>query len=238
VHTIRCLNSLSSGEFIFFRPSGSQLVIYMRAIHFIKGNYYHIYNRGVDKRLIFHNGYDRRRFLNTSEKILQSQDEQKENYPRIHTFCLMSNHYHFILEEKRKGGISKFMARLGNSYTKYFNTRYDRSGRLFSSSFKAKHVYNDRYLTYLSAYIHLNPLGILTNDLSVTDKHIKKLAKYRWSSLSNYLDGDGFSFVETQKILSYFSTPADYLLYLKHAAMMPNFKDVSPTFEKNKAGQP
>jgi hypothetical protein len=75
----------------------------------------------------------------------------------------MPNHFHLLVQEKdEKGkGVSKFMQKLMTSYTMYFNTKYERTGALFSSSFKARHVTRDEHLKYLFAYIHLNPRSVI-----------------------------------------------------------------------------
>jgi putative transposase len=98
----------------------------------------------------------------------------------IGAYCLMPNHFHILVREKDENGkgISKFMQKLMTSYTMYFNKKYDRTGALFGSSFKAQHVTNDNHLKYLFAYIHLNPKKIIDS---------KKLSAYQYSSYQDYL---------------------------------------------------
>lgn len=182
----------------------------MRKNTFVGGEYYHIYNRGVEKRDIFLNDDDRWRFL-TLLVLLQGDTyvpqigrvvpyvkhlvsdisvnaiERRSIFRDILTnrtvelvgFCLMPNHFHLILHEMNGKGISRFMQRLGDSYTKYFNTKYERSGHLFNGVFQAVHIDNDEYLTYLSAYIHLNP-----HELTAWRR---KEATYPWSSFQDYV---------------------------------------------------
>ncbi len=183
-----------------------------RKIIFSVGEYYHLYNRGVEKRLIFLDQYDRQRFILsiylcnsnkpadlgcllrrglTSSNIFKLNREEKLVY--IGAWCLMPNHFHILLKEKVEGGIALFMQKLLTSYTMYFNAKYQRTGSLFGGSFKAKHIDSDVYLNYLYAYIHLNPIGII--DQGWKDKRLRNrkvaekfITEYAYSS---YLDWSG-----------------------------------------------
>lgn len=183
----------------------------MRAIHPTTGEYYHVYNRGTDKRDIFLDNFDRRRFLvameelnqkgsvvNFSRRVLieaelrskESRGESaKDASPKlvdIICYCLMPNHFHLIIKQLVDGGVSGFMHKLGTSYTNYFNKKYDRTGVLFQGAYKVKHIQNDSYLLHLSRYIHLNPLELIGHfEYGSIDWHV--LERYPWSSLSSYL---------------------------------------------------
>jgi putative transposase len=147
----------------------------MRKHTFTTGEYYHVYNRGVDKRNIFTDGHDLERFietvnvLNTIDSLggLKEYKYLKNNtfrHPmsetsplvKIISFCILDNHFHFVLRQEADGGISKFMQKLGNGYTKYFNARQDRSGSLFQGGFKSKYIHNNEYLLNIFAYVSLN----------------------------------------------------------------------------------
>ena len=153
----------------------------MRKVKFQNENYYHIYNRGVDKRDIFLNNKDYVRFL-TSMREFNNVDPvgslyrlnqikkapkplrfSKENRRglgasvEVICYCLNPNHYHFLLKQLVDGGISKFMLKLGSGYTTYFNKKYNRSGSLFEGTFKAVLVKKYGYILWLSAYINGNP---------------------------------------------------------------------------------
>jgi REP element-mobilizing transposase RayT len=141
----------------------------MRNIEFTTGEYYHVYNRGVEKRAITAEGYDSKRFiqsireLNAIEPIGTIYENSFRNDRKninslvdIVCFCLNLNHYHILLRQKEDRGTEKFMHRLGTAYTKYFNNKYKRVGPLFQGRFKAKHVTDNDYLLHLSAYINLN----------------------------------------------------------------------------------
>jgi len=144
-----------------------------RKIKFITGEYYHIYNRGVDKRQIFTNNGDYMRFINCVNKFNQ-------DLVSFVTYNLVNNHYHFALKQLKDGGITKLMHKLGIGYTLYFNKKYHRSGSLFESVFKAIHIDSEDYLLFLCKYIHNN-----------TEKHgLAKNKNWVWSSYSQYFSND------------------------------------------------
>ncbi|MEA2112443.1 MAG: transposase, partial [Patescibacteria group bacterium] len=144
----------------------------MRKEPFLIGKYYHIYNRGTDKRIIFSDVFDLQRFIQSMEEfnvvdptggIYNNKFKNREKFrissPKLVDFvcyCLNPNHYHFILSPLVDNGIEKFMQKLGAGYTKYFNEKYQRSGVLFQGRYKSIYISSDKYLMYLSAYINLN----------------------------------------------------------------------------------
>ncbi len=178
------------------------------------GEIYHIYNRGTDKRLIFMDDSDRDRFIEllffcNSTKAVRLDDlhrnfaqgrtlrELFRSYDREDTlvslvaYCLMPNHFHLLIHEKQEGGITKFMQKLSNGYTGYFNKKYQRRGVLFSGKYKIQHVDSDRYLKYLLSYIHLNPVKLIEpkwKETGIKNRSGAKiyLTKYRYSSYQDY----------------------------------------------------
>ncbi len=131
--------------------------------------YYHVINRGLDKRDIFLNDKGHQIFL----EILA---ESCETFGvMVHAYCLMSNHYHLLLQTP-KGNLSKFMQRINGLYTRRFNKFVGGDGPIFRGRFKSKLVEEERYLLTLSRYIHRNPIDF-----------VKSLADYRWSSYPAYL---------------------------------------------------
>ncbi len=129
---------------------------------------YHVYNRGVDKRVVFIDHHDYIRFylslayFNVVEptqnynlaKISHKTDSSK--LVQIHAYALISNHFHFILEQVTDNGISEFMKRVSGGYTAYFNEKYDRSGALFQGRFKRVHIEHDSQYNYLFVYVNEN----------------------------------------------------------------------------------
>ena len=144
-----------------------------RKTPFAPNEYYHVYQRGIEKRPIFLDEEDRRRFVrllyacNTPERIsIRSlgvatifEFERGDSLTDVGAYCLMDNHFHLLLRERTEGGISAFMQKLMTAYTMYFNAKYNRSGRLYQGPFGAQHLNTDKYLKYIFAYIHLNPVS-------------------------------------------------------------------------------
>jgi len=177
------------------------------------GEYYHLYNRGTDKRKIFLDQHDYTRFLmllylcNSDESVNIRNFFKNQNKTvgeifsvecgippiSVGAFCLMPNHFHLLVRQERDNGISQFMQKLGTAYTMYFNKRNNRTGSLFQGTFKTKHAQNDIYLKYLFAYIHLNPAKIIEPQWKeVGVKNLKKLKEfvknYEYSSYPEYTD--------------------------------------------------
>jgi len=181
-----------------------------RATKFAPKEFYHLYNRGTEKRDIFMSSQDYERFLalmyfcnqsdgssriqgkTLSELIRLKQENNNGQLVDISSYCLMPNHFHILAREKQEGGISKFMQKIMTGYTMYFNKKHERTGALFQGKFKATHVNDDRYLSYLISYIHLNPIKLIEpewkeigiNNLKQAEKY---LDTYRYSSYHDFL---------------------------------------------------
>lgn len=182
----------------------------LRKTNFVPGNYYHIYNRGTEKREIFLDKSDYLRFIfllyicNSVEPVnireLFPEGFKKEIYKglsfanlakfnrektlvNIGAYCLMPNHFHILIKEKIDNGISIFMRKLSTAYAMYFNKKNERNGVLFQGPFKAELVDNDEYLKYLFAYIHLNPVKLI--EPAWRDQGIKNFKKAK-EFLDNY----------------------------------------------------
>lgn len=185
-----------------------------RTIPFVDGEYYHIFNRGVAKMQIFNNLRDFSRFIKTM--IYYSIEGPKPRFSAfapttgtidkdkkivgIICYCLMPNHFHFLLRQRRKNGISEFASKLSNSYTKYFNIKNRRVGPLLQGDFKAVHVESNEQLIHLSRYIHLNPLvGYVTKNLDI----------YRWSSYHEYSNNKN-EICDNKIVLDQFKSPEEY----------------------------
>ena len=208
--------------------------------------YYHIYNRGMQKQPIFENDKDRLRFLflllvfqgknsikNISREIKQSvqsstlhtlqinSEIQKEilnnRTVELISFCFMPNHFHLQVLEKTERGISKYMQRVLTAYTKYFNLKHQKSGHLLQSSYKSVLMENDLQLIHTSAYIHKNPRELAGGK--------GKEEKYFWSSLLDYILLNRWGqLLSTDIILDRYGN--------KKAILYKNFFDTSPAKEK------
>lgn len=123
-----------------------------------EGGFYHLYNRGHNKEKIFREDRDYDFLLSKIKKLIKQGDWI------IYAYCLMPNHYHFLVEEK-KDRIAKFIGRLFTGYSIYFNKKYRRQGTLFQDRFKSKIIQKENYFLTVSRYIHLNPYKSgITND--------------------------------------------------------------------------
>lgn len=126
----------------------------------------------------------------------------------ILSFCLMPNHFHILVKQIEEKGITNFVSKLSNSYTRYFNTRNKRVGPLFQGSFKAVRVEDDEQLLHVSRYIHLNPfVGYL----------VKNLRTYPYSSYREYL-GLAKGFCQKKTVLDYFESPSHYATFVLNQA--------------------
>lgn len=202
----------------------------VRRTRLIINQSYHLYNRGVDKRTIFPNPSYYSRFLSTLKhslnfdypfsslinrlkkattagkkaSILKEMEGYRINPPlEIVSFCLMPNHYHLAVKQLTEEGISKFVHKIATGYTRYFNIRNERSGRLFETTYKAKLIESEEQLIHLSRYHHLNPQKIA---------HTKEeLTNYPWSSFRYYLNDRTHSFINSEPVLSHFTGPQEYV---------------------------
>ena len=156
---------------------------------FANDEIYHIYNRGVEKRIIFLDKKDHFRFVhdlfefndeapalnmtyyfNTRTKTMDIRcpyiPKRNEKKPRkllvkILAWSLMPNHYHLFVQQVQDNGITRFMQKIGIGYAKYFNEKYERSGHLFQGRFRAVHIDNEAHFLHLPFYIHCNPLDLI-----------------------------------------------------------------------------
>lgn len=191
---------------------------------YVGENYYHLYNRGVNKRKIFKDQQDASVFLSYLKTYLLQKDEkslmttlsnpqstpfekdqalkllQLNNfYGRINLicYCLMQNHFHLLVYQKNDMDIDAFMQSAGTRYTIYFNRRHKRVGPLFQGRYKAVIIKSDEQLLYLTRYIHRNPFA--RSDLGRSDLFQQP------SSYKVYLGETKQEWVKPNVILSNFS---------------------------------
>lgn len=187
-----------------------------RIFPFANGHYYHIYNRGVEKRSIFEKSWDFSRLIKTiryyqlmgpkpklSRFLMGSlfKPNTSKKIADMICYCLMPNHFHFLIKQVEDGAITEFISKLSNSYTKYYNVKYNRVGPLLQGEFKAVLIESDEQLIHVSRYIHLNPIASFL---------VKDLNQYRWSSYKEYIEGDKNGICRKETILSLFKSPKDY----------------------------
>jgi len=223
----------------------------MRKVQFVEEEYYHIYNRGVDKRKTFMDDEDRYRFLhdlyefndenltpefcrrvNTVGNPVPHSEMPRELLVEISCFCLMPNHFHLILKQLVENGIPKFMQKMGG-YTSYFNLKHERSGTLFQGPFKAVRIKTDDQMVHLNRYIHLNPVDIFQpkwkeRGIKDLEETIKLLEKYRWSSYLDYIGIKNYpSLINKQFVLeSYFKRGKCYKKFILDGLIEGNLSKI------------
>ncbi len=144
--------------------------------------------------------------LNIDEEVVEKII--KDRYVELVSFCLMQNHFHLILKEEKEGGISFYMQRVLNGYTKYYNTKYQKSGHLFQGPYKAVHIQNNTQLLHVSAYIHRNP-----RELSVW---FNKEDKYTYSSYQDFINENRWGkLLVLDVILEQFNDKKEYHDFVK-----------------------
>jgi len=191
-----------------------------RPTPFVNQQMYHVFNRGIDGRTTFliKQEYERMvnlinyyrhinrtvsysRFLELASDIENDLVEKFSNDLRtvdIFSFCLMPNHFHFLLKQIIEGGIQKYLGDLQNSYTRYFNIKNKRKGQLFLGQFKAVLVESEAQFLHVSRYIHLNPYS------AKVVKDFDELTAYPWSSLPEYLSNNKRGFCRKDEVLGSF----------------------------------
>ena len=196
----------------------------MRKDPLITGLYYHIYNRGVDKRDIFMDEHDLKRFIlsvkefNTIEPVgsikdlmLRKRENSDVGRPKrnpkplvsIVCYCFNPNHFHFILKQEVDGGISEFFKRLLGGYTKYFNLIHKRNGALFQGRFKSNLIDDDAYFLKIRPYVNVN---YAIHDIPKRKQHLI------WASDREYNSGnfDLVSETEAKGILNFYGSKEEF----------------------------
>jgi len=184
---------------------------------------FHVLNRGVDKRIIFLDDYDRLRFMQGlyvyNNKNLVNRNIRRhtgKNIPPsareklidIHAFCLMDNHYHLLLsaQDDDTANIAAFMKKLNMGYAKYFNEKYKRVGALWQGKYKSILIEKDAYFQYIPYYIHLNPLDMKfpewrTGNTQQITEALLFLKLYRWSSYLDYQNISNYPSIITTTLI-------------------------------------
>lgn len=164
-----------------------------------KTGIYHIMLRGIDKRDIFLEDEDRRKFIKC---LLKAKEVGKFE---IYAYCLMDNHVHLLMKEGED--IGKTIKRITVSYVIWHNNKYERTGHLFQNRFRSESVEREAYFLTVFRYIHQNPLkaGL-----------ISKLDDYQWSSYRQYLHSyKGIeSYIDDELIRSYYPNVKDFFSYV------------------------
>ncbi len=203
-----------------------------RRKQYLENGYYHIYNRGVEKRIIFQDQQDYNVFLSYLKEYLSPKNEkllhERLSEPNLNSierdkilkilslnnfsseisllaYCLMPNHFHFFVKQKNASSIDKFMNSLCTRYSMYFNKRYKRVGSLYQGVYKAVLITNESQFLHLSRYIHKQAVAF--QGLA--------LEGYRGqpSSYLDYMGSRKTEWVHPEEVLSYFSKANPSLSY-------------------------
>lgn len=194
------------------------------------GAYFHVYNRGANKSLIFLDDQDYQNFIFRGKVLAGLAPLPKRSAKggirltplplkaiEILCYCLMPNHFHFLIKQNQAHGVKMFIHKLCTSYSSYFNKKYTHIGHVFQGIYKSKHVLEDSYLTQLAAYIHLNP---------------SQPFKWKYSSLSAYIGQDNAGLVNPQMFMDMHKLTSDtYKKFLKKNYNLKLLEEADLTFE-------
>lgn len=190
---------------------------------FATGEIYHVFNRATAKQVIFGNFREYTRFLdlvrfyqcergakfsflNRKEREDIISNQKSSPYVEIIAYCIMPNHFHFLLKQVVDEGITKFMRRISDGYSRFYNIINSRVGHLFQGNFKAVRIEDDAQLLHVSRYIHLNP---------VTGSIVKKITDYPWSSYHEYQPNSTVvPLCAKNLVLGQFKVPARYVEFV------------------------
>ena len=166
-----------------------------REVAFLPGQYYHVYNRGINHQDIFRNGENYRFLLGRVKKYILP------NHLAMIAYCLMPNHYHFLLRQGGEIPISTFIQAVFNSYSKAFNLAFVRTGTLFEGPFRAIAVAKYEYLLHLCHYIHRNPLeaGL-----------VKHPAEWQYSNYLEWIGKRAGTLVDRDFVKENYPNPLEY----------------------------
>ena len=197
---------------------------------YIANGYYHIYNRGVEKRIIFLDQQDYSVFLSYLKEYLLPKNEKKLHErlsdPQISpkekdkvlkllrmnnfageitllAYCLMPNHFHFFVKQKEAESIDRFVQSLATRYTAYFNRKYKRVGSLYQGVYKAVLIVSEQHFLHLSRYIHKQALA----------SQGETLRERQPCSYLEYLGRRKSAWIHPEEILSYFDQANPSLSY-------------------------
>ncbi|HEX7368400.1 MAG TPA: transposase [Candidatus Saccharimonadales bacterium] len=174
----------------------------------VEDSYYHVYARGAGRSKIFQDDSDCAKFISLFQRYLSREakhDSIGVPYPHLYDklellcFCLMENHFHLLVYQRDAGTMQRFMRGVMTSYSRYFNKKYDRSGPLFETRYKASLISNPSYLEHISRYIHLNR---------------KQWRDSPYTSIGFYIDGQQAEWLRPARILEMFPSKAAYTRFV------------------------
>ena len=171
--------------------------------------YYHAYARGVNKQAIFTEDSDYIFFEWLLKRYLSPEEITNKRgvpYQKLHdtislvAFCIMPNHFHLLVHQSQAGAMEHLMRGVMTSYSRYFNTKYARTGHLFENTYRASRISDTKYLLHISRYIHLNPPG---------------WRAYPYSSIDYYAGSRSADWVRRDKMLELFDSKQQYMSFVE-----------------------
>lgn len=187
--------------------------------NFAPGVMVHIYNRGNNREKIFYDQKDHQAFLfrvglslGIEQKVLQKENllsvpksririNSNKNLFKLHSFCLMPNHFHMLVEQCGDIPISKLISQICTSYAMYINKKYKRVGHIFQERFKSVIIENNSQLMWVSSYIHMNP---------VKDNIVKHPSEYLWSSYNDFANHRNLPIIHKKLLLEIFGDQKNF----------------------------
>lgn len=200
------------------------------------GSYVHVCNRGVKKMPIYRHESDlwrmraglfyfnstrlpenwARDIVNLTDLLWPMSWGKREPLVAVLGFAIMKNHFHLILKEIQKGGVSSFMHKFTMGYSKYINAKYDESGSLFQGKFKARVIDDDAYLRHLAVYVLVkNPLEAypfngISGAINQFDEAYEWAIRYPFCSLAEYVGQRDSPIIEVDVFGNLFSTTNEF----------------------------
>ena len=168
---------------------------------FAANQVYHLYNRGVNRANIFSTGENYRYLLR------QVKDIQTDIPFTIFAYCLMPNHYHFVIRQDGDVSLSELIGRLFKRYTQAYNQQQGRTGPLFAGRFRSIHVDVDEYLIHLARYVHLNPV------VAGLCRHPQE---WPYSNYLEWIEQRNGTLIDRVWVRGYFPTPESYIEFVKN----------------------
>jgi len=192
------------------------IMVQLRKNPLENGHFYHVYSRSIAGYRIFndHSDYERMNelinlynhadfnykystysnlTLPTQIDILTGLSQSQKLLTENIAFCLMPTHFHLLLKQKESNGISKFIGRVLNGYSRYFNARYCRQGPLWSGRFKSVLVTSDEQLLHLTRYLHLNPTSAGL---------VEKPEQWKYSSYEKYINEEKDGILQHEELFA------------------------------------
>ena len=162
---------------------------------FQQGGYYHLYNRGAGRQVIFCHERNYVYLLRLLKTVAQ------ECSVTVIAYCLLPNHYHWLVRQDGQIPVGKVPARVFGSYSQAFNRAYERTGTLFEGPYKALAVETDAYFVNLCGYIHLNPVhhGLVDDPEA-----------WPYSNYLEWIEKRPGTLVDRELVHAYFANPKAY----------------------------